>query len=153
MDVSIQNPRPVCGWIGFFLGSVSLVAAVTLFWAGPFAPQPTVGVSVGELTAEIGKSALRNLVGLEQPAPQAVERTVDDYLEMGIAIVASLSIVLAVAGYVRREKLRLAIGAGMLGAGAIAFQFFVWYSLVLVFVLLIWAIYQGLGEAFFGIFE
>ena len=139
--------------MGFVFGAVSLVAAVTLFWAGPFAPQPSAGVSLGELTAEIGKSAVRSWVGLEQPAPQIVQRNVDDYLEIVVAAIASISIVLGVGAFIRREKLRLAIGAGALGAFTIIFQFFIWYSLVLIFVLLVWAIYQGFGEAVSGIFE
>lgn len=153
VSASLKSPRPVCGWVGFLLGAVSLVTAVTMFWAGPFAPQPTAGVSLGELTAEIGKSAVRNLVGLKQPAPLVVERDIDDFLEIGVAVFASFSIVLGFAGFIRRESLRLAIGAGALGACTIAFQFFVWYSLALICVLVIWAIYQGFGEAASGIFE
>lgn len=48
--------NPVFGWAGFCLAALTLFAALFVFWAGPFAPQQSTGVTLGELAAELGKS-------------------------------------------------------------------------------------------------
>ncbi|WP_171230932.1 hypothetical protein [Ruegeria sp. HKCCA6707] len=63
-----DTANPVFGWIGFCVGALALFAALFVFWAGPFAPQHSAGVTLGELAAEIGKSTLRAAAGLDQPS-------------------------------------------------------------------------------------
>ena len=69
-----ETASPVFGWIGFGLAAMALFAALFVFWAGPFAPQQSTGVSLGELAAELGKSTLRAAAGLESQPLRFVAR-------------------------------------------------------------------------------
>ena len=140
------------GLAGFALGATALLAALLVFWAGPFAPQQTAGVSLGELAGEIGKSALRSVAGIEQPAPKPVARTIDDYLEMAVAALGALAIILAATGAIRREDTRTVIVGASLGAAAIAFQFLTWLVLVIAGVLIISVLLGSFGGFFTGLF-
>ncbi|MGC9420775.1 MAG: hypothetical protein ACP5EN_17555, partial [Rhodovulum sp.] len=60
MSDTAPAPRAVLGWLGFATGAAALILTIVVFWAGPFAPQQTAGVSLGELAAEIAKSAARS---------------------------------------------------------------------------------------------
>ncbi|MGB8623115.1 MAG: hypothetical protein WCD16_09870 [Paracoccaceae bacterium] len=152
MSESEQTRRAVIGWTGFLVGAAALLLAVTLFWAGPFAPQQATGVTLGELAADVGQSALRKIAGQEQPAPQPVPRDLDDFLRIGVALLGGLAVVFGAAAMARQERTRPAIGAAALGGGAILFQLFTWYALALIGVLLIWAVLQSLGDVFGDMF-
>ena len=147
------RPASTLGWLGFACGAAALLMAVAIFWAGPFAPQQTAGVSLGELAAETVKSAARNVAGLEQPAPAHVPRDVDDYLQVATGVIGSLAVILGAAALVRHEARRPAIAAAALGGCAILFQFFVWYALALLGVLLIMALLNSLSSVFGGVFD
>ncbi len=149
------KPRPaaVMGWTGFLFGAIALLAAVAVFWAGPFAPQQTTGVSLGELAAETMKSAARNVAGLEQPEPAPVPRDLDDYLQIAVGLIGGLAVVLGTAALARHEARRPAIGGTVLGGCAILFQFFAWYAMALLGVLVIMALLNSLSDAFGGIFD
>ena len=152
MSETEVQPSAVLGWGGFLLGAVAFLMAVTLFWAGPFAPQQTAGVTLGELAADVAQSAVRKVAGREQPAPEPVARNIDDYLEIAVSVIAALAVILGAAALVRHEKKRPAIAAASLGAAAIVFQFFVWYAFALLGVLLIFAVMQSLGGFFERLF-
>ncbi len=140
------------GWSGFVTGAVALLMALVVFWAGPFAPQQSAGVSLGELAAEIGKSAMRSVAGLEQPKPAAQARDIDDYLKIAVAVLGGIAIILAATGLIRHERSRPAIAALTLGGGAILFQFFTWMVLAILGVILISALLQSFGDTFLSIF-
>lgn len=156
MNEAIDQPKPLLGWLGFATGALALVAAVSLFWAGPFAPQQEAGVSLGELAADIVKSAARDVAGLEQPEPVAPERDIDDYLAIGTGALGALAVILGVGGMVRHERMRPAVGGAALGGVAIAFQFFAFYAMALLGVLLVMALIHSLkdalGDVFGGLF-
>ena len=139
------------GWIGFFTGAVALLTALIVFWAGPFAPQQTTGVSLGELAAEIGKSAMRSAAGLEQPKPVAPAKDIDDYLKVAVAVLGGIAIILATTGLIQHERARPAVAALALGGGAILFQFFTWMVLAVLGVILISALLQSFGDTFLSI--
>ncbi len=153
MNISADHTAaPVFGWIGFGAAVIALFAALFVFWAGPFAPQQSAGVSLGELAAEIGKSTLRSAAGLEQPEPVARTRDLDDYLRIAVAMIGALSIVLSVIGILRHEKLRPAIAGISIGIGAILFQFFAFASFVFMGVLIIMALLNSFSDFFSGVF-
>ena len=152
MGTASNETRPVFGWSGFFIGAVALVLAVALFWAGPFAPQPSAGTSLGELAGEIAQSAARQAVGLPQPEPEPTVRDVDTWLDIGVGVLGAIAVVLGAAGLVRRETMRPAIGAAALGAAAVGFQFFAWYAMAVLGILLVMAVIHSLGDVFSGIF-
>lgn len=144
--------RPVFGWIGFCAGAAALFAALFVFWAGPFAPQQSTGVSLGELAAEIGKSTLRAAAGLEQPAPVAPTRDLDDFLQIGVAMLGGVAIVLSAIGLLRHEQMRPAIAGIVIGVGAILFQFFAMAFFALLGVLVIMALLNSFSDVFSGLF-
>lgn len=152
LPMTETGATPVLGWTGFVLGAVALVGAVIVFWAGPFAPPQDLSVSIGELATDTAKAALRSAAGLEQPAPELVTRTIDDYLQIVIAGLGSLAVVLAVASFVKREPRRIALGAAILGGSAIAFQMFVWAVAVIFLAIVFYAIMTNFGEILGGLF-
>ena len=140
------------GWFAFLVGAVALLGAVTIFWAGPFAPQQDVSVGLGELAADIARSAARSVAGMEQPAPEPVPRDIDDYLQIGVAIAGAVAIIMGVAAIATGRGVRASIGGVVLGGLAIAFQFFTFYAMALLGVLLVMAVIYTLKDAFGDIF-
>ncbi|MBO9445889.1 hypothetical protein [Ruegeria sp. R14_0] len=152
-DATVQDSgNPIFGWIGFCVAALSLFAALFVFWAGPFAPQQSAGVSLGELAAEIGKSTLRAAAGLEQPEPVARARDLDDFLRIGVAMLGGLAIVVSVIGLLRHEKRRPAIAGMVIGTGAILFQFFAFAFFAFLGVLVIMALLNSFSDFFSGLF-
>jgi len=149
---TVDNRPPVFGWIGFVTASVALMAALFVFWAGPFAPQQSTGVSLGELAAEIGKSTLRSAADLEQPEPAARVRDIDDFLKIGVALLGGLAIILAAVGLLRHETKRPAIAGITIGVGAILFQFFAFAFFAFMGVLVIMALLNSFSDVFTGLF-
>ena len=124
MSEAVDLPtRPVLGWLGFLTGAVALLVALIVFYAGPFAPQQELSVSLGQLAADTGKSAVRSFFGMAQPDAVPVERTLDDYLQIAVAVLGGLAVILGFAGLIRGEDRRAWQAAVSLGAGAILFQF------------------------------
>ena len=145
-------PAPVAGWTAFALGAVTLIAAFVVFWAGPFAPQQAVDVSLGQLAADIAKNAARAAAGIAPPAPEPVVRDLDDWLRIGVVVLAGLAIIAGVLGLVRKEPMRPALAGAGLGVFVIAFQLFATVVAMIVGALLIFAIMSALGDTFSGIF-
>lgn len=125
MTADVQKISPYCGWSGFVIGAIAFVLAVAILWSGPFAPQQSAGVSLGELAVEIGKSAIRKSSGMAQPAPEPVVRNIDDYLKIGIGVLGAAALILGALGLIRHEPKRPAIAAISFGGGTILLQLFV----------------------------
>ena len=146
------QPSPVAGYIGFALGALSLLLVLTHFWSGPFAPQQRTGVTVGELAAEIRHAAVRKLKGQPPPKPTARPWDIDRVLEVVAALLAGLALIAGAAGYARREDWRPAMAVAVLhvgdviGASAVAFQFFAWAILVIAGAIIIAAVVYNIGD-------
>jgi len=69
----------------------------------------------------------------------------DKILNLGTAILGGLAIILGVLSYARKEPLRVAGGAAVLGAGAIAFQFAAVALGIIVLVILVSAVLSQIG--------
>ncbi len=152
-DISAtETANPVFGWIGFCLAAMALFAALFVFWAGPFAPQQSTGVSLGELAAEFGKSTLRAAAGLEQPEPVAQTRDLDDFLQIGVAMLGGLAIVVSAIGILRHERMRPAIAGVTIGVGAILFQFFAMAFFAFLGALIIMGLLHSFSDVFGGLF-
>lgn len=149
---AMPRRRPVAGLAGFALGAAALLLVLVHFWAGPFAPQQNVGVSLGDLAAEMRESALRGLAGEPQPAPEPLPWDIDRVLEAVSAALAGLAIVAALAGLIRHEARRPAVAGIALGIGAVTFQLVTWAVLVLAGAILIYGVAQAalgdLGDIF-----
>lgn len=150
------DPRPVAhapfGWAGFVTGAAALILTLVIVWAGPFAPQQSVGVSIGEMAAEIAKSAARSVSGQPQPEPATVQRTIDDHLRIGVAVLAGLAVVLGVASLIRHEHRKAAVSGIGLGVAAIGIQLFVYAVMMIAGVVLIASVIYALRDSFGDIF-
>ena len=148
--------RAPLGWSGFAAGAAALILTLVLFWAGPFAPQQSAGVSIGELAAEIAKSAARSVAGQPQPAPVPVPRTIDDHLAVAVGVLAGLAVVLGVASLIRHEHKRAALSGIGLGAAAIGIQLFAYAIMMIAGAVVIsgivYALRDTLGDMFGGLF-
>ena len=147
-----EVPRSTFGWTGFMAGAAALMLTIVLFWAGPFAPRQSTGVSVGELAAEIAKSAARSVAGQAQPEPVAPPRDIDDYLAIAVGALAGLSVVLGIAAMARHERPRAAVSGIALGGLAIGFQLFTYTIMMIAGALVVAAVVYALRDAFGDIF-
>lgn len=130
------------GTIGFLFGALALIIVVVQFYVGPFAPQQSAGVSIGEMAAEISESATRALLGQEQPAPEARPWDIDRIIKAVSAVLAAFAVILGAVGFIFRESRRLTVAAVLLGVSAIILQFFVWLALAILGVILVGMILQ-----------
>lgn len=142
----------VVGWMGFATGACALVLTIAIFWAGPFAPQQSVDVTLGELAADIAKAAARSVAGQPQPAPVAPEKDIDDYLQVLVGVLAAVAFILGLASFMRRERGQVAFSGIALGGLAIGFQLFTWTIMVIAGVVIIFGIMASLSETFGDIF-
>ena len=152
MTDAASKSRATVGWLGFAVGAAALVLTLLVFWAGPFAPQQSTGVSVGELATEIARSAARSVAGQPQPEPTAPPRDMDDYLEIAVGTLAGIAIVLGVAALVRHEQPRAAISGIALGGLAVGIQLFTYTIMLIIGGLIVSAIIFSLRDAFGDIF-
>ncbi|QJF50957.1 hypothetical protein [Roseobacter ponti] len=132
------------GTAGFLIGVIAMMIMVIHLWAGPFAPQQSAGVAIGELAAEIRLSATKALRGIGNPPPEVPERDIDQLLIAGATILAGLAVVLGLIGLIRREPGRPALFAVGLGVSAILFQLFVFTILLFAGVFLIIGVLQNM---------
>jgi hypothetical protein len=152
MAETTPPPAATLGWIGFATGAAALILTLVIFWAGPFAPQQAVGVSLGELAADIAKSAARSVAGQPQPEPVARPRTIDDHLEIGVGALAGFAIVLGVAALIRHERKRAALSGIALGGLAVGIQLFAWTIMLIAGVIVVSMVVYTLRDAFGDIF-
>ena len=134
------------GLIGFALGGAALLLVLVTFVAGPFAPQQSVGVSLGEIAAEAGKASLRNWFGLEQPDAQTSAWTIDRVLRVVSISLAVFAILCGACGYFRRERRDIAAWAVGLGTSAVILQFFSSALMIILGVVIICALIYALGD-------
>lgn len=157
MSDTAKTPKATFGWLGFVTGAAALILTIGVFWAGPFAPQQSAGISLGELAAEIAKSAARSVAGQPQPAPVAPARGIDDYLEIGTGLLAGLAIVIGLASLIRNERKAAAVSGIALGGLAVGFQLFTWTIMMivggLVIATIIYALRDAFGDIFGGLFD
>ena len=109
---------------GIAVGAIALLLVLVHFWAGPFSPQPTLEQTVAEKAVAIRDATVAALKGQETDQKgYRSEMDVDRALDIIGAVLGGTAIVLGVLGYAKKEPLRVAGGAAVLGTGAIAFQF------------------------------
>jgi len=156
MSDTANSPAPMLGWAGFLTGAAALLLTIVVFWAGPFAPQQAVGVTLGEIAADIAASAARSVAGQPQPAPVVQPRDIDDWLAIGVGALAGLAVILGLASFLRRERARVATSGMLLGGLAVGFQLFAWTVMMiagaLVLASLVYAMRDAFGDIFGGLF-
>ena len=134
------------GMTGFALGGAALLLVLVVFVAGPFAPQHTVGVTLGEIAAEAGKATLRNWLGMEQPAPQTAAWTIDRTLWVAGIALGTVAVLSGALALIRRERRDLATWAIGLGIAALSIQFLASAMMIILGVLVLCALIYALGD-------
>jgi sterol desaturase/sphingolipid hydroxylase (fatty acid hydroxylase superfamily) len=133
------------GVIGVLIGAAALVLALVTIYAGPFAPQQALSVSLGELAGETIKATARELFGRAQPEPVARVWTLDDTLQIVVVVAGVAAILSAVFAAFYGSKRVLIMGAAALGSAAIAVQFLAWAVVVIACALLVMAVFSLFG--------
>ncbi len=115
--------RSPLGYWGIGIGATALLIVLVHFWVGPFSVQPSLEQTVAEKAVAIRDATVAALKGEQLEEAAAPEMDLDKAISVGGAVAGGLAVILGVVSFARRESSRVAGGAAVLGAGAIAFQF------------------------------
>lgn len=119
----MDEPKSTIGFFGIGIGGAALLLALIHFWAGPFAPQPTLEQTVVEKATAVKEAAVAAFKGEQREIPQkSASYDIDRIISIVVAALGGLAIILAVIAFAAKEAARAASGAAVLGCGAIAFQ-------------------------------
>lgn len=142
----MDKQRSVFSFTGMALGAVALLLAVVHFWVGPLSPQPTLEQAVAEKAVSIKEATISALKGEDAKAPvKPSSMDIDQIVGLATAVLGGMAIILGVFGFAKKEPLRVAGGAAILGGSAIAFQFAVIALGAIVLAILIAAVLSQLG--------
>lgn len=142
----MEKRKSHISFFGIGLGSIALILALIHFWAGPFAPQPSLEQTVAEKAVAIKQATISALKGENPPAPiKRKSYNIDDALQIITAVLGGLALIAGVLGYAKKEPLSVAGGAAILGISAIAFQFMAVALGILVVTILVAAVLSGMG--------
>lgn len=131
---------------GIGLGGAALLLALIHFYAGPFAPQPSIERTVAETAVAIRDATVAAMRGEEiVESTSSRDYDLDRILQITAAVLGGCAVILGVIGFARGEPGRAAGGAAALGAGAIAFQFAMIAIGAIVLAILIAAVISQLG--------
>lgn len=148
-DATEVKPGNGFGTAGFLFGAMALVLVLVVFVAGPFAPQPTTGATIGEIAGEAGKGMLRNWLGMEQPTTSRLY-DIDDALQLGVIIAGALAILLGLFAILRGERWRIAAFAIGLGVSSVAVQLLAMALGMILGALVICAVILAIASVFGG---
>ena len=122
----MSNKKSIFGIIGVGLGSVALLLSLIHFYAGPLNPQPTLERTIAEQAVAIRDAAIAAFKGNEiKKKFWPSNWDADKLIDVITALFGGLAIVSGIFALVRKEPLRVTIGAAVLGSGAIVFQYVV----------------------------
>jgi hypothetical protein len=141
----MDESKSTLSFIGISLGAVALLLATLHLWAGPFSPQPSLEQTVAEKAVSIKQATIAALKGEETPLSKSRPLDMDQLASITTAVLAGLAIILGVIGFAKKEPLRVAGGAAVLGGSALEFQFAVMALGAIVLVILIAAVLSQLG--------
>jgi len=127
--------------IGF--GALALALSVIVIFAGPFAPQQTVGTTIGQIIGEISVSAMNTVRGEGPPPPEARPWDIDRVLVVAGPLLAVLGFIAAVVSAFHKDPWRLPTYGVVLGVAAIVMQFLWWMALLFAGVILLVSIIEN----------
>ncbi|MFY0692505.1 MAG: hypothetical protein JXR14_11360 [Paracoccaceae bacterium] len=150
-DTPETKRSAIAGLLGFALGAVALIIVLVQHYGGPFTPQPEIGVTIGEIAADIKQSAIAKVTGTPLPPPEPAPDHVDydRILKVIGAVGGACAVIAGLVGLIRREDRLPATYAVGLGIGTIAFQYLTWVILLICGVVLLVSILNN----FAGIFD
>lgn len=134
------------GFTGIAVGAAALLLVLVHFWAGSFSPQPTLETTVAEKAVAIRDATVAALKGEDarEYAPPS-EMNLDKVIDISGSVLGGIAVILGVLGFATKESPRVAGGAAVLGAGAIAFQFAALAVGAIIVAILIAAVISQLG--------
>ncbi len=145
----MENNKSILSFIGIGIGSLSLLLALFHFYAGPFSPQPTLEDTVADKAVAIRDATISALKGEKrEKEPAKIELNLDKTTDIATALLGGIAIILSVIGFAKKESIKVASGAAVLGASAIAFQLFTVALGVLVVVILVAVVLNQIGIDF-----
>ena len=136
------------GYFGIAIGGLALLLALVHFWAGPFAPTPTLETTIADKAASIRTATLKALKGEEYREVSATSWDKDRITYAITALLGGAALILSVLAVAKQEPTRVALGGAVLGVSAIIFQFLAMYLMALLVVLLVCAVLSSIGIGF-----
>lgn len=143
-----ESPFRMVGFWGLVTGGLALILVFIQITAPMFEPSPSVGSQIGEIAADIKRSAWSSFFGEEQEVDVVAPAKWKAALALAGPILGVIAVVLSVVSGVRRENWRFSVYGASLGASAIVFQFFWWVALLVAGVVLLVAIIENIGDIF-----
>lgn len=135
------------GLASILLGAIALIVTCIVMFAGPFAPQQSIGNSIGQIIGEISLSAFNTVRGEALPPPETAPWNIDRVLIITGPIIAVFALVAAIISGFRHDPWRLPTYGAVLGASAIIVQFLWWVVLIIAGVALLISILES-GPSF-----
>ena len=150
MTMIDTSPRPIWGLSGFIIGTIA-IALAGIVMTGTFDPpsQP-VGITIGEIAADIKNAAKAAITGeanaAPTPAPEPVTTPLRDIATFAIPVLAALAAICGAVGLFKHETRTLPLLAISAGAAAITLQFAIWLALMICGVILLGSILSNLDS-------
>jgi len=118
--------------LALITGLLSLSLTTVHHWFGPFAPQPTLKSAVSSAFDNLRHDAADALAGREGHYRNWRHWDLDQWLNVVEKVLAVLALFFALLSLLRREPLRPALAAMVLGAATLGFPYLLKYSIYLV---------------------
>ena len=120
----MDRTKSKIGIIGVLIGSIALSLALFHFYGGPLSPQPKLEQTIAEKAVAIRDATVAVLKGKGIKKESWTSKwDADKIIDVIIALLGGTAIIAGIFAFIRKESLRVAGGAAVLGGGAIAFQF------------------------------
>lgn len=147
-DSALPKPPITFSIWGFGLGALAFALVIIQYVAGPFAPQPDVGQSLGQMAGEMARAAVGSFFGREPETVDAVARPwdIDRAMLVGSMALAGVAIFLGGLGLIRHEAKRAVAAALGMGTLAITLQFIASTILMILGVILILGVIAAVGD-------
>lgn len=135
------------GLASILLGAIALIVTCIVMFAGPFAPQQSIGTSIGQIIGDISLSAFNTVRGEALPPPETAPWNIDRVLIITGPILAVFAFLAATVSAFRHDPWRLPTYGAVLGASAIVMQFLWWVVLIIAGIALLISILEN-GPSF-----
>ncbi len=123
----MHEKKTTFGLAGIAVGGLALVLTLVHFWIGPLQPEPSLEETVTDAARSIKSAAVAAWTGEEVEEASRSGVSIDKIID-GVSVgLAGVAMVLAVVGFARREPLRAAFGAALLGGLTLTFEFAAWF--------------------------
>ena len=120
----MSNKKSKFGIVGVGIGSVALLLALFHFYAGPLSTQPKLEHAIAETAVALRDATIAAFRGNEIKKKSWIPKwNANKLTDVITALFGGLAIISGIFAFIRKESLRVAGGAAVLGGGAIAFQF------------------------------